>query len=247
MLAPLLAPYDPHAASGPSLSAPSAHHLLGTNDVGQDVLSQLIWGSRTSVVVAVAAAALAVALGLLVGSGSALVGGWTDIVAMRAVDVFLALPALPLLIVIAAFVGPSRTTVVLVIGLAGWPAVARIVRSRTLELRERGYVRAARGLGGGPLYVLRRHLVPALAPVAAANFVNWAAAAVVLQAGLAFLGLSDPTEASWGGILNRALAHQGVYSTSEWTWWVLPAGLAVTIAVVGLAFLGLALEPRSHT
>jgi ABC-type dipeptide/oligopeptide/nickel transport system permease subunit len=102
-------------------------------------------------------------------------------------------------------------------------------------------------LGAGRLYLLRRHVLPALAPVAAATFIDWAAAAVVLQAGLAFLGLGDPTEVSWGGIINRALGHEGVYFTSEWLWWVLPAGLAVSVAVVGLAFLGLAVEPRSRT
>jgi len=246
VLAPLIAPFDPRAPAGPSLSAPSSAHLLGTNDAGQDILSQLIWGARSSAIVAVLAASLAVTLGVAVGAAAGLLGGWIDIATMRLVDVFLAVPALPLLILIAALAGPSRSTVILVIGLSGWPPVARVVRSQTLTLAGRGYVEAARGFGSGRLYVIRRHLVPTLSPLAAANFVYWAATAVVLQAGLAFLGLNDPTEVSWGSVLNSALAHQGIYFSSAWLWWVLPAGLAITFAALGLAFLGVGLEPRSN-
>jgi len=244
--APLLAPHDPHAVAGPSLAAPSGRFPLGTNDVGQDILSQLIWGARSAVVVAGLAAVLALAVGVLVGAVAGLAGGWTDVTSMRVVDVFLAVPALPLLILVAALIGPSRVTVLIAIGLAAWPSIARIVRGQTLTLARRGYVAAAVGFGAGRLYVVRRHLLPALGPVIAANFVYWAGAAVVLQAGLAFLGLSDPTEVSWGAVLNRALNHAGVYSSSEWTWWVLPVGLAITVTSLGLAFLGVALEPRSN-
>lgn len=246
VFAGLLSPFDPRAAAGPSLAAPSSHHLLGTNDAGQDILSQLIWGARSSAVVALLSAALSVGVGVLVGTTAGLRGGWTDVAVMRVVDAFLAVPALPLLILIAALAGPSRTTVILVIALAAWPSIARVLRSQTLSLRRRGYVDVARGLGAAPLYVIRRHLVPAVGPIIAANFVYWAGTAVVLQAGLGVLGLNDPTEVSWGSVLNRALGHPGIYLTSEWTWWVLPAGLVITVAALGLALLGLALEPRSN-
>ncbi|MGI8623360.1 MAG: ABC transporter permease, partial [Solirubrobacteraceae bacterium] len=246
ILAPVLAPFDPLAIAGPSLQPPGAGHLLGPNDTGQDLLSQLIWGARSSMIAAVVAASMAVGLGVLVGAAAGLLRGAVDVVLMRVGDVFLAVPVLPLIILIAALAGPSRATVILVIGLGGWPMIARIVRSQTLTLSSRGYVEAARGLGATRRYMLRRHLVPALTPVTVASFVNWAATAVVLQAGLGFLGLSDPTEVSWGSIMNRALGHEGVYFTSQWAWWVLPPGLAVTAAAVGLAFLGLALEPRAN-
>ncbi|HWC25459.1 MAG TPA: ABC transporter permease [Solirubrobacteraceae bacterium] len=245
-LAPVLAPYDPRAISGRSFQPPSGAHLLGTNDSGQDILSQLVWGARSSTIIAVCAAGIAVAAGALVGAAAGLARGVLDLVTMRVIDIALALPALPLLIVIVALAGPSRATVVLVIALAGWPAIARVVRSQTLTLGGRGYVQAARGFGARPPYLIRRHLLPAVGPLVAASFVYWAATAVVLQAGLAFLGLSDPTEISWGGLLNRALEHQGVYLTSQWTWWVLPPGLAITLAAIGLAFIGFGLEPRSN-
>lgn len=246
LTAPILAPYDPRAPSGPSLIAPEGAHLLGTNDAGQDILSQLIWGARASSVVAVASATLVVLVGTLVGAASGLAGGAADRVTMRIVDVFLAVPALPLLILVAALAGAGRATVILVIALAGWPHVARIVRSQALSLGRRGYVDAARGFGAGRWHVIRRHLLPALGPLVAASFVSWAATAVVLQAGLAFLGLSDPTEVSWGSILNRAQAHEGVYFGAQWTWWVLPPGLAITVSAMGLAFIGVGLEPRAN-
>ena len=245
-LAPLLAPHDPRAISGASFERPSARHLLGTNDSGQDILSQLIWGARSSMIVASCAAGLAVGFGALVGAAAGLARGVVDVVTMRLIDIALAVPALPLLILIVAFAGPSRATVIVVIALAGWPAIARIVRSQTLSLARRGYVHAARGFGARAPYVIRRHLLPAVAPLVAASFVYWAATAVTLQAGLAFLGLSDPTGISWGAVLNRALEHQGLYVTSQWTWWVLPPGLAITLAAVGLAFIGFGLERRSN-
>lgn len=246
ILAPALAPYDPRMATGPSLASPSTEHLLGTNDAGQDIFSQLVWGTRSSAVVGLLAASLAVAVGAVVGATSASLGGRADLLIMRVVDLFLAVPALPLLILIAALAGPTRTTVIFVIALAGWPGIARVVRSRALTLVRSGYVAAARGFGAPRRYVVARHVLPALGPLVAASFVMWAATAVVLQAGLAFLGLSDPTDVSWGAVLNRALGSPGVYVTSQWVWWVLPAGLAITLAAIGLAFLGVALEPRSN-
>lgn len=246
VFAGLLAPYDPQAIAGPSVASPGGDHLLGTNESGQDILSQLIWGARSSGVVALLSASLAVVVGVLVGATAGLARGLLDSVLMRVTDVFLAVPALPLLIVIVALAGPSRATVVVVIALAAWPSIARIVRSQTLAIGTRGYVRAARGFGGRAPYIIRRHVLPAIGPLVAANFVFWAATAILLQAGLAFLGLSDPTEVSWGSVLNRALDQQGVYLDAQWTWTVLPPGVAISLAALGLAFIGLGLEPRSN-
>ncbi len=244
VLAPLLSPYDPRALSGDSLERPSSRHLLGTNDVGQDIFSEIVWGARSSLQVAVGAAALAVALGVLIGAGAGLRGGLADVVAMRLVDVFLAVPLLPLIIVVATLAGPGHLKVILIMGVLAWPGIARTVRSQTLSLRSRGFIEAARGFGGGLGYVMRRHLVPALAPMVVAEFVAVASIAVGLEAGLAFLGVGDPLAVSWGQVLNRALLHPGLYFTALWTWWLVPAGLAITVAVLGFTFLGVGLEPR---
>lgn len=244
LFAPILAPYDPRALVGDSLLSPSIHHLLGTNDVGQDIFSEVVWGARLSLGVAAGGAGLAIVLGTLIGAGAGLLGGMIDVIAMRIVDVFLALPVLPLLILLAVLVGPSLTSLMLVIGFLAWPRIARIIRSQTLSLRQRGFIRAAHGFGGSPLYVLRRHLVPALGPIIVVSFVNVAATAILLQSGLAFLGLADPTSVSWGSMLNRAFNHEGLYFTSLWVWWVLPPGFAIALTVLGFTFLGVGLEPH---
>lgn len=243
VLAPVLAPYDPRALVGEPLQPPSAAHLLGTNDIGQDIFSQVVWGARPSLTVAVGAGVLAVVTGLSVGVGAGLAGGKADTVAMRVVDLFLALPVLPLLVVIAALAGASRLILVLVIGLLRWPEIARVARGQTLTLRHRGFVEAAQGFGASLLYLLRRHLAPALGPIIAAGMVTVATVAVLMEAGLAFLGLADPTAVSWGLMLNRALLFPGLYYSALWTWWVLPAGLAISVVVLGLTLVGVGLEP----
>ncbi len=245
LFASWIAPYDPlDPRAGLPLEGPSGEHLLGTDNVGHDIFSQIIWGARPSLIVAVEAATLVVIAGGLVGLVSALLGGWTDLVIARVIDVFLALPGLPSILLIAALVGPGRSTVVLAITLFGWPRVARIVRSQALSLRQRGFIAVARGLGGGPFYLLRRHLAPALGPILVTGFVNVAGVAILVEAGLAFLGLADPSEVTWGSILNEALAYPALYFSLLWTWWVLPAGMVITLAVLGFTFLGVGLEPR---
>ena len=243
LLAPALAPYDPRELAGDSLQAPSGRHLLGTNNIGQDVLSQLIWGARSSLVVATTTALLAVGVGAMVGLSAGLTGGWVDNAAMRVVDVVLAVPRLPLLVLVAALAGASRLSVVGVMAFLTWPVIARMVGSQALTLRQRGFIQTARGFGAGLGYLIRRHLAPAVGPLLVAGFVAVAANAVLMEASLAFLGLSDPTAVSWGLIVNRALAHPGLYFTAAWAWWLLPAGLAITWAVLGFSFLGVGLEP----
>jgi len=246
LFAPWLAPYDPHAIAGPALVRPSLQHLLGTNDVGQDVLSQLMYGARRSLTVAFAAAALGTVIGVSLGAWAALKGGVTDLLLMRTVDVALAMPTLPLLILVAALARPSGVVVILSIALFSWPSIARIIRSQVMSVRERGYIMAAQGFGGGTLYLVRRHLVPATGPVIAAQFVDLAATAIMLGAGLGFLGLADANTPSWGSMLNRADAYPGIYDSLAWTWWILPSGLSITLAILGFAFLGLGLEPASN-
>ncbi len=243
VLAPVLAPYDPRALAGSAFEAPSARHLLGTNDIGQDVFSQIIWGARPAITLALGASALATAIGITVGLASGLVGGLADTVTMRVVDVFLAVPQLPLLVLLAALAGPSQGNLVLIIGLLRWPMLAREIRSQALTVRRRGFIDSARGFGGSVAYVVARHLAPAVGPLIVLVFVTGTAHALLLEASLAFLGLSDPTAVSWGLMLNRALFFPGLFFTSYWVWWLLPAGFAITLGVLGFMVLGVGLEP----
>lgn len=244
LLAPWIAPYKAEAITGNAFESPSSAHLLGTNDAGADIFSRLLMGSRTTLVVAGAATALILVIGVAVGLTAGLRGGLVDTALMRLVDVFLALPVLPLLIFIAALAGPSLTLSVLMIALFTWPQTARVVRSQTLSLRTRGFIGSAHGFGAGPLYVMRRHLVPTLGPVVAANLVFVAGLAVTTEAGLSFIGLGDPAAVSWGGELNRALQNPQIYVGSLWLSWLVPVGLALTLAVLGFTLIGVGLEPR---
>lgn len=242
VLAPLIAPYHPTLPSGPSLAPPSAAHLLGTNKIGADVLSGLIYGARLSLAVAVPAGALAVAAGAVVGVGAGMLSGAAGQVAARVLDGFLALPMLPLIILLAAFAGSSPPVLIVIIAAAGCPPIARVLRAQTLTVRQRGFLAVARGLGGGPGYLMRRHLIPAVSPILVAAYVNWTGTAFVLHAALAFLGIGDPTGVSWGMTINQALDQSGIYTGGGLTWLMLPAGGAIAVAVLGFVLLGVGLE-----
>jgi len=246
VFAPWIATHDPRAASGGSFESPSRAHLLGTNDGGADIFSRLVWGSRTTLMVAVTATALILVIGIAVGLTAGLRGGLVDTVVMRIVDVFLALPVIPLLLFVVALAGPSLTLSILMIGLFMWPQTARLVRSQTLTLRNRGFVANARGFGAGPAYVMGRHLVPSLGPIIGANLVFVAGVAVTTEAALAFLGLGDPTAVSWGAEINRALDDPQINIGLLWLWWLAPFGLALTVAILGFTLIGVALEPWSN-
>jgi peptide/nickel transport system permease protein len=246
LLAPWIAPHDPAAITGEPFESPSWAHLLGTNDGGADLLSRLVWGSRTTLVVAVGATALILVIGVSVGLTAALRGGPVDTAVMRVVDVFLALPVIPLLLFVGALAGPSLALSILMIGAFSWPQTARLVRSQTLTLRARGFVTTARGFGAGPYYVMGRHLLPALGPVIGANLVFLAGMAVTTEAALSFLGLGDPSAISWGAEINRALTNRQISLGSLWLWWLVPFGLALTLAILGFTLVGVALEPRSN-
>jgi ABC-type dipeptide/oligopeptide/nickel transport system permease subunit len=180
---------------------------------------------------------------ILVGVLPALVGGVADGAANRLVVFLLALPGAPLLVLVGALAGNRRIAIIFVIAFLGVAPNARILRSQALTLRARGFVSSAQGFGAGPLYVLRRHLVPGLGPLVVVGFVNWASAAIGLEAGLAFLGLGDPSGISWGLMLNRALGQQAIYFSPMWVWWVVPPGLAITVTLLGFTFVGVGLEP----
>ncbi len=245
VFAPVLAPNDPEQLFRPTLQRPSSGHWLGTDNSGRDIFAQLLYGARASLLVALVGATLALGTAVAVGVLPALLGGLADRAANRMVVFFLALPGLPLVVLIGALAGKSQLVMILVIGLLGAAPNARILRGQVLTLRQRGFIDASKGFGGGPLYVLRRHVVPGLAPLIAVGFVNWAGVAIGLEAALALLGLGDPGGVSWGLMLNRALTlpNGGIYLTALWTWWVLPAGLAIAMTVASVTFIGVGLEP----
>lgn len=239
-----LAPYRATALSGDSLRPPGPGHLLGTNLLGQDVASHLIQGTRASLVVALLAGVGTVLVGGLVGVTAGWFRGWADAVLMRVTDLVLVLPRLPLLLLLGALTGGSVTTLAVLIAATFWPVAARVLRSQVLTLRTRTHVRAATGFGAGPWHQLRRHILPDLALLAVAELIPAASRAVALQAGLAFLGVGDPTQPSWGAMMRDAVAYRGLFVTKAWAWWLLPPIVAVVVLIIGITLLGTAAERR---
>ena len=244
VFAPVVTRHSPTRPSGAPLLRPGLSHPLGTDDLGVDIFAQLVYGGRISLAIGVGAAVLAVALGLLVAVVAGWHRGWVEAVLMRLVDVTLAFPFLPLVLVLAAFFGRGLVTTAVVIAAVTWSRPARVLWAQVLKLREYQHVQAARAMGGTATRCVCRHILSRLAPLTAAQFVRVANAAVISEAALAFLGLGDPNAASWGILLADASANNALL-TGAWKWWMLPAGLALTVVVLGFAFVGYAAEERA--
>jgi peptide/nickel transport system ATP-binding protein/peptide/nickel transport system permease protein len=243
IFAPFLAPYDPTERVGPPFARPSSEHPLGTNDIGQDLLSELIYGTRVSLTVGLVAASVALLIGTTVGILAGFYPRRLGSVLMRFVDIVLILPFLPLLIVLAAYLGRSLMNTVLVIGILIWAGSARVIRSQVLSLTKRDYVVAARAMGASDRHIIWKHILPLTLLLAIGEFVQATAGAILLEASLSYLGLGDPLQKSWGAILYWAQVR-GAFLTPAWQWWVLPPGLLIMAAALGFALLGFALEQR---
>ncbi|MGO9013946.1 MAG: oligopeptide ABC transporter permease [Dissulfurispiraceae bacterium] len=245
LFAPLIAPYGPATINVYNvLSPPNSAHLLGTDDLGRDVLSRIIWGSRASLKVGFIAVGIAITIGTVLGSIAGFYGGTIDSLLMRFVDIMLAFPTFFLILAVIAIVEPSISTIMIIIGLTGWMDVARLVRAEFLTLKERDFVSAARAIGASDFRIIFRHIIPnALSPVfVAATF--GIAGAILTESGLSFLGLGvQPPEPSWGNILTSGKD----YITVAW-WLSLFPGLAILITVLSYNLVGEglrdALDPR---
>ncbi|MEG0385515.1 MAG: ABC transporter permease [Solibacillus sp.] len=253
IFAPLLAPYDPAAMNVAKMLKPpiwlegsDPAHILGTDNLGRDILSRIIYGSRVSLLVGISAVVLAGIIGLIVGLVAGFYGGIVDMILMRLVDSFLAIPNILFALVFLAVFGPSVPTLIIVIGVTNWVSYARIVRSEALSIKEREFVKAARSIGVRNPLIIIRHLLPNVISSFIVISTLSVASTIILEASLSFLGLGiqSPT-VSWGGILSDGRDYLAT------SWWLatLP-GLAITITVLGIIFLGDwlrdILDPRSQ-
>jgi peptide/nickel transport system permease protein len=245
VIGPLLVTYTTSVeALDKILLPPSTTHWLGTDHMGKDVLAGVIMGSRTSLLVGIAATAMSMIIGALVGIISGYYGKAVDAILMRFTDVFLVIPWLPLMLVLAALLGPSLTNIILVIGITSWAGTARIIRSQTLSVKERPYVERARAIGSGDMHIMARHILPNVFPLVFANTILVAAVAILSETTLSFLGMGDPTHVSWGMMLHYAF-ERGATTLGAW-WWIIPPGLSVVLVVLGFTFMGYALDEISN-
>ncbi|WP_071934007.1 ABC transporter permease [Thermosinus carboxydivorans] len=244
VLAPVLAPYSPLDYSGSPLEKPSFRHWLGTDGTGQDILSQLIYGSRVSLLVGISAAFGSTLLGAGIGLAAGMYGRFADRFLTRFIDIFLTIPHLPFMLLLAAHFKPQLSTTIAVLIFFSWPVEARLIRAQVLMLKRREYLDAARLAGASNSYLIRRYILPDLIPLLLTQVVVRSSWAVLAESGLAFLGLGDPTAKSWGMMLKHALDYQAIYFTSAWQWLVLPPGLCITLLILALTMVGYALEEK---
>ncbi|HEY3608636.1 MAG TPA: ABC transporter permease [Pseudonocardiaceae bacterium] len=241
---PLLAPQDPTATTADLLQGPSAAHWLGTTQAGQDVLSQLLIGARSTVVIGFIAGTIATALSVLIGVSAGYFGGLTDDLLSMLTNVFLVIPGLPLLIVLAAYLPPGTGSnsfvIALIISVTGWAWGARVLRAQTLSLRRRDYVASAQVIGERPLRIIGAEILPNLTAIVASSFVFTVLYAIGTFVALAFLGVVDPSHWSWGSMLFWAETDNAA-QVNAW-WWFLPPGICIALLGTSLALLNFGID-----
>jgi peptide/nickel transport system permease protein len=249
-------------ATGATLEPPSATHLLGTDEVGRDMLNLTVHGARVSMVIGLLATLITILLGAVIGIVSGFVGGRSDQVLMRLTDFFLVLPTFVLAIVLAPIIldivgtdaelfGIRATllVIIVVIGLTSWASMARIIRSQTLSVKERMFVDRARVIGGSRAHIMRRHILPNVVNLIVANTVHTFAGAIFTETTLSFIGLGDPFQPSWGQLLNAA-QESGAPGLGAW-WYIVPPAVCVVVVILAFTLVGNALDdvlnPKSAT
>lgn len=240
LLAPVLFPEDPSRIGSGGASAPGAEHWLGTTAKGQDVLALTVWGSRSSLFVGVIAGILATIVGIIVGLACAYFGKAVDDVLSLLTNVFLLLPGLPLLVILAAFMPPGLGTVIIVLVITGWAGSARVLRSQALSIRGKDYVAAALVTGERPLRIMLREILPNMASIVMTTLLGSVIGAIGAQAGLEFLGLGDANTISWGTNLFWA-STDGSLMLGQW-WIFAPSGLAIALVAFALAMCNYAVD-----
>jgi len=240
-LGPYLAPFDPWDMSFVPITTPSRIHLLGINDGGQDIFSELIYAIRNTIVFGFVSGLTALALGVFIGVVAGWFGGLVDLVLMRVADVMMAIPAIMILILTAAVFKPPPGTLAIVMAGFIWPTISKAIRVQTLTLKQSLHVKASRQMGGSNWYIIRRHLIPELFPLYLIGLAAKIRMAMFMEASLAFLGLFEPTRKSLGMMIGYALKY---YYLNIWWNWLLPPILCLSLLIMTVTFLAISLEKR---
>ena len=237
----ILAPYNPWDRFEPYVS-PNPEHLLGTNDLGNDILSELIYGSRISLFTGIGVALLANFIGLSIGLFAGYMKGIIDEVCMGLTDIFFMIPRIPLIIILAAFLKPDFKIIILLMGLLWWPSTARIVRSKTLQIRETGFIKSAQCLGFNKIHIIFSDIFPNVINIVIPKFMLTVASAMITEASISFLGLGASSQKSWGMMINFAFMKGG-FNNELW-WWYLPPGLCITFVTMLMVVTAFFCEER---
>ena len=244
LLAPVLAPYDPYMASDSPFLRPSALHLLGTNDIGQDIFSELIYGTRTSLAIGFLSAAISIFIGTAAGMAAGWFGGWLDRLLMKLTAFFMTIPFLPSVIILSAFTRPGFLTTSLILGCMSWSGTARIVRSETVAIRKKESVQTILAMDAGWCYVLTHHVMKELFPLILYRAVGRVKAGILGESSLSFLGLGSTVQKSWGTMIYYAQAKNALL-TDAWLWWIIPPGLSIALISCALVMVSYYAEERA--
>lgn len=224
--------------SDAALQAPSTEHLLGTDELGIDILAQIIFGTFISLLVGVSVGVLAGVGGSVLGMWAGYRGGFVDRFIMSFSDIILCVPNIILIIVISAFFGANLFYIIVTISILSWVGPARISRSKMLSMRNEKYITAAKSYGAVFFHLLKRHFLPSLYPIVCMSFIRMMSHGMVMEASLAFLGIGDPTLSSWGGMINQAVHFPGIYFTDYWKWMIIPPVFCFVLLIVCISFIG---------
>lgn len=233
--APVLAPYDPWAMGTPYLP-PSSAHLLGTNDIGQDILSELIYGTRVSLFIGISAALITTMVGTAVGILAGYFGGVVDRILMALTNIVIVIPSLPLTVVLVAYLQAGIWNIIIALCITTWGGTARLIRSQVMQLRRQPFIKLERTLGMGNMYIMLVHILPNVSGIILTRGALSVASAMLSEASLSFLGLGALGQKSWGAILNNAFFRNGV--VNNYWWWYYPPIICICICVVAFMLIG---------
>lgn len=234
IFAPVLSPYSPNKMGTPYMS-PSNEHLLGTNDIGQDILSELIYGSRISLLIGIISALVITTVGTIIGIIAGYYGGNIDRILMSITSLAMTIPMLPLTIILVAYLGANIWNIIIAICITAWPSTARIIRSRVMQIRELPYIKIEKTMGVSDIAIMFVHIVPNIIDIIFIRGITSVAGAMLTEASLSFLGLGVIGVKSWGGILHYAFFRNGIIN--GYYWWYMPPIICISLSVLGFMLL----------
>ena len=238
-----IAPYSPYEQTGAPFEAPSSEHIFGTNDIGQDIFSELIYGTRNSLLVGMLSAGISLLVGIVMGVTAGWFGGRLDHILSQITTFFMTIPFLPSVIILSAFAGGGIWSMSVILGLLSWTETARVLRTTTMQIRESYAIKIIKGMGASDLYILLRHVLPELLPLIAYRAVTRVKSGILAESTMSFLGLGNPIAKSWGSVIYYAQAKNALLNGS-WIWWVIPPGVCICVVSMALMLIAYSFEGK---
>ncbi|MGL5328886.1 MAG: ABC transporter permease [Peptostreptococcaceae bacterium] len=241
VFAPIISPYDPYEKVSAPFSLPSITHILGTNDIGQDILSELIYGTRISLIIGFISSFISISIAIVLGLLSGYYGGKIEDIIMRVTDFFLVIPFLPLVILLSTFFRGSYISIALIIGFTYWPSTVRVLRAQVVKIKNKDYILNIKAMGASDFYILKKYILREVLPIVVYRFMFLVKGSIITESSLSFLGLGNPTMKSWGSILYYAQSRN-VFLTDAWAWWIVPTGLCICVLSMSFVLIGYIVE-----